>query len=58
MFLSPSHIRTLTAAVMLLFSAQTTAAKQESVPEVKIQSQTIQKKTAVRLKQGSPNKNA
>jgi len=44
MFLSPSHIRTLTAAVMLLFSAQTTAAKQESVPEVKIQSQTIQKK--------------
>lgn len=44
MFLSPSHIRTLTAAVMLLFSAQTIAAKQESVPEVKIQSQTIQKK--------------
>ena len=44
MFLSPSHIRTLTAAVMLLFSAQTIAAKQESAPEVKIQSQTIQKK--------------
>ena len=44
MFLSPSHIRTLTVAVMLLFSAQTIAAKQESVPEVKIQSQTIQKK--------------
>ena len=44
MFLSPSHIRTLTAAVMLLFSTQTIAAKQESVPEVKIQSQTIQKK--------------
>ena len=44
MFLSPSHIRTLTAAVMLLFSAQTIGAKQESVPEVKIQSQTIQKK--------------
>lgn len=44
MFLSPSHIRTLTAAVMLLFSTQTIAAKQESAPEVKIQSQTIQKK--------------
>ena len=44
MFLSPSHIRTLAAAVILLFSAQTIAAKQESAPEVKIQSQTIQKK--------------
>ncbi len=44
MFLSPSHIRTLAAAVILLFSAQTIAAKQESAPEVKIQSQAIQKK--------------